>query len=161
MSRNSGSQSEILSTLGAYVESLRQKRQAFEHLQDTSLILLGSAASADPKSLDAMVTRRAEACLELGRLLSGVSVAEPDISSFSGSENTQIRQLATQAQAGAQELESLSEQILATQEQCEQVLRSALADTSKKLREAVQHKRVNSAYKSPRSERPQFLDKRK
>ena len=152
---------EMLAELNVYVAAMRMRRAAMESLQQASDSLLRSISCGDAASLGDLLDARAAACRELGKVFSAGPSFDLDIARLAESEHSDVREAAAGVLESRQRIESLRLRVLATQDECEQALRTALADTARQLRDTVEHKKVRSAYHVASPAPPRFLDSMK
>ena len=156
-----GNSTDMLSSLNVCVKDMREKRAALESVQETSRQLLHTISCGDAGSLGDLLDARAAACAELGRAFSAAPPLDVHVDRLVDCRYPEAREVAAEIAENRRSLESLVQQTLATQNECEQALRAALAQTARQLRETVEQNKVRSAYSEVSLSSPRFLDSRK
>ena len=151
---------QILSALTVCVTQTHAQLAAMEALRDTGEQLFASICRGDIDSLGEILEARSAACVRLNQFAEKASPVA-NLDQWATCEHTQIRNAATEILRTNEIIDHLRAQILSNQQECEEALRAALADTGRQLREAAGEKKVRFAYQSATVTSPQYLDSRK
>lgn len=159
---STNNQGPILSALVACLSQTRAQMAAMESLGQTGEQLFACICRGDTGSLGHILEARSAACVRINELASTASpLDQGKIGQFAASGDPQIRETASEILQITGQIDLLRAQILTRQNECEEALRAALADTARQLREAAGEKKVRFAYQRAVPTSPQYLDSRK
>lgn len=150
-----------LSTLNTALAQTRAQMAVMESLRETGERLFSSICRGDIDSLGDILEARAEACAKLNDLIATSSPLAANLDQLAASSSPDISAVAAEILRVTKQMDILRMQILTRQNECEEALRAALADTSRQLREAAGQKKVRTAYQSTPTASPRYLDSRK
>jgi hypothetical protein len=156
-----GNLMQIVSSLNAYAAMMREQLAAMEALSETSERLFASICRGDTESLSGILEARSAACVRLSKLASAAPPLRFDIDQLAKSEHAEISQAATDILQSTRSIELLRIKTLTRQNECEEAMRAALADTARQLREAAGEKKVRFTYQAATATSPRYLDSRK
>lgn len=163
MTEFASSKEDLVSALRRYMSALEQRRDLLVQLAATSAQMHSTLRSDSTADIQAFLDQReaecrhyAELCDRLGlRDETLVEVAER--AALSGGE---LGRLACAAVAMHADSQSLAQEILQRQTECETILRTRLQATAKALRESKQRRKLDAAYgPAHKRDTPVFLDK--
>lgn len=157
----SNNPAETLASLNAHMSQTRSQIAAMEALRETGDRLFASICRGDMDSLGDILEARSAACVRLNQLAVAADPIHGSLDTSANSEYPQIREAAAELLRLNEQMDSLRTQILTNQQECEEALRAALADTGRQLREAAGEKKVRFAYQAATATSPQYLDSRK
>ncbi len=154
---------ELLASLKRYTTGLRQRRNILAQLSQTSSEMC-SALQHDPASdIEVFLRERDAQTNRYAALSGGPSVDETFIhiarraAEAAGGELSALGNLALSLHSEAQ---SLAEEILARQAECEAIIKERIQSVTQELRESKQRRKLDAAYgPACRHGSPVFLDK--
>lgn len=158
----SNNPAEVISSLKACLSETQAQLAAMEALRETGDRLFTSICQGHTGSLDAILEARSAACVKLNQLAATASPVRGDLDQLAAaSAYPEIRETAAEILRTTRQVDLLRIKIMTAQNECEEALRAAVADTARQLRQAAGEKKVRLAYNAATVTTPRYLDSRK
>ena len=152
---------EVLAALNNCLLNAHAQVAAMESLRETGDRIFAGICGGDTGSLNQLLEARSAACLRISKLGSSATAAPGNLDQLATSPNPNISNTAAEILRANRQIDTLRTQILNNQQQCEEALRAAIADTSRQLRAAAGNRKVRTMYGPAVAATPRFLDSRK
>lgn len=160
------SKNELISSLQGYASLLEERNAALIQLTVTSSEIRSALQSDVAANIDEALERRDRDCKRYAALCdstrpSNQAIAEA-VSRVARNAGDEAEKLARSVLSLYADSQTLADEILKCQSECEVILKSRLKATSKALRESTQRRKLDAVYgPAHRHSTPTYLDKQR
>ncbi|MEN6355584.1 MAG: hypothetical protein ABFD83_00715 [Armatimonadota bacterium] len=148
-----------------YIALLEEKNKHLISIAQSSLSLRTALDHDLSESIDSILAQRGQQCLEFVEICRQTRDDEALIETARnavGQADGQLRHAASELLVQKSKSDSLAQEILDCQKQCEIILKSRLESTSRALKTSVQRRKLDAAYGPAHKHAvPNFLDKQR
>ncbi|MEN6582612.1 MAG: hypothetical protein ABFD54_09180 [Armatimonadota bacterium] len=161
----SWSKDQLLDEMRQYTTLLEAKNAALADLSATSIEMWSTLSASESADISDVLRRREQhckRCVEASNRIKSSSGMVEIASQAAETVGGELGDLSQKVLALYNKSQTLSEEILTRQQQCEAILKARLDDTAKALRQSVQRRKLDAAYgPAHKHGTPIFLDRQR
>jgi hypothetical protein len=161
----SSSKDELVASLQAYTTLLAAKNEALLRLSSTTAEVRSTLRDADSPDISDALRRRDREIASYSALCGNSGQDESIVNAAlaaANAANDELNVIARSVIAMREDSRALAEEVLSCQSECETLLKSRLAATSKALHRSTQRRKLDAAYgPAINHDTPTFMDKQR
>ena len=162
MKQQAPSRQDLAASLSSYIALLGEQRDALSQLHRTSSEVRRALEHGNEADVDHLLQRRDQECRRLGDIRERAGAVDDVIeaarAASAGADNS-LAETARALIALQADSQSLAQEVIACQNQCEAILKERIETTARALRESTQRRKLDAVYgPAVKHTSPTFID---